>query len=76
LGTLAFESDEQQLIAAAQRDPNRFAALYEQNVDRVYAYVVRRVRNRDLKSRRKRGGHVPSPLDFYRRKLISSTRAR
>jgi RNA polymerase sigma-70 factor (ECF subfamily) len=48
LGTLAFESDEQQLIAAAQRDPNRFAALYEQNVDRVYAYVARRVRNRDL----------------------------
>ena len=38
--------DERQLIAAAQRDPGRFAELYERNFERVYAYVVRRVRNR------------------------------
>ena len=48
MGTLAFESDERRLIAAAQRDPHRFSTLYEQNIERVYAYVSRRVRNRDL----------------------------
>lgn len=34
-------------IAAAQRDPARFAALYEENFARVYAFIVRRVRSRD-----------------------------
>jgi len=40
--------DERLLIEAAQRDPARFADLYEQNFDRVYAYIARRVRDRDL----------------------------
>src|SRR5882672_9624093 len=34
------------LIEAAQKDPSRFAALYENNFERVYAFVVRRVRDR------------------------------
>ncbi|MGE5205402.1 MAG: RNA polymerase sigma factor [Chlamydiota bacterium] len=38
--------EERQLIEAAQRDPSRFAELYERNFERVYAFVVRRVRNR------------------------------
>jgi RNA polymerase sigma-70 factor (ECF subfamily) len=38
--------DEQFLVAAAQQDPSRFAALYESNFDRVYAYVSRRVSHR------------------------------
>jgi len=38
--------DERQLIAAAQLDPSRFGELYERNFERVYAFVVRRVRNR------------------------------
>jgi RNA polymerase sigma-70 factor (ECF subfamily) len=37
---------EQRLIAAAQRDPRRFADLYEENFERVYAYVARRVPDR------------------------------
>ena len=40
------ESDERLLIEAAQKDPSRFAELYELNFDRVYAYVARRVRDR------------------------------
>ena len=39
--------DEQLLVEAAQRDPNRFAELYENNFERVYAYVARRVRTRE-----------------------------
>ncbi len=42
----ATESDERLLIEAAQKDPSRFAELYEQNFHRVYAYVSRRVRDR------------------------------
>lgn len=38
--------DEQLRIEAAQRDPSRFGELYEENFYRVYAYVVRRVRDR------------------------------
>jgi RNA polymerase sigma-70 factor, ECF subfamily len=38
--------DERLLIEAAQRDPARFAELYDDNFDRVYAYVSRRVQNR------------------------------
>lgn len=34
------------MIEAAQRDPSRFAALYEQNFDRVYGFIARRVRDR------------------------------
>ncbi len=33
-------------IEAAQKDPSRFAELYEENFERVYAYVARRVGNR------------------------------
>jgi len=40
------EADERLLVEAAQRDPARFADLYELNFERVYAYAVRRVRNR------------------------------
>ena len=42
----ATESDERLLIEAAQKDPSRFAELYELNFDRVYAYIARRVRDR------------------------------
>jgi RNA polymerase sigma-70 factor (ECF subfamily) len=42
----ATESEERLLIEAAQKDPSRFAELYEQNFNRVYAYVARRVRDR------------------------------
>lgn len=38
---------ERARIAAAQRNPARFAALYEENFARVYAFIVRRVRSRD-----------------------------
>jgi RNA polymerase sigma-70 factor, ECF subfamily len=34
------------LIEAAQRDPARFAELYENNFERVYAYVLRHVGDR------------------------------
>jgi RNA polymerase sigma-70 factor (ECF subfamily) len=39
-------ADEQLKIEAAQRDPARFADLYEENFYRVYAYVARRVGDR------------------------------
>ena len=38
---------ERLLIEEAQKDPARFAELYENNVDRVYAYIARRVRDRN-----------------------------
>jgi len=41
------EADERTLIEAAQRDPARFADLYENHFNRVYAYIATRVRNRD-----------------------------
>lgn len=41
------DSEERLLIAAAQRDPARFAELYEANFARVYAYVAHRVGNRE-----------------------------
>ena len=40
------QSDERLLIEAAQRDRRRFGDVYEAYVDRVYAYVARRVRDR------------------------------
>ncbi len=45
---LLSETDERLLIEAAQRDPSRFAALYEANFERVYAFVVGRVHDRDV----------------------------
>src|SRR5215471_5826393 len=41
-------ADDRLRIEAAQRDPSRFADLYEENFYRVYAYVVRRVGDRHL----------------------------
>jgi RNA polymerase sigma-70 factor (ECF subfamily) len=46
LKALRKEADERLLIEAAQKDPARFAELYENNFERVYAYVVRRVGDR------------------------------
>jgi RNA polymerase sigma-70 factor, ECF subfamily len=40
------QADERLLIEAAQQNPARFAELYENNFERVYAYVVRRVGDR------------------------------
>ena len=40
------EADERLLIEAAQKDPRCFAELYEQNFERVYAYIARRVGDR------------------------------
>jgi RNA polymerase sigma-70 factor (ECF subfamily) len=40
------DTDERLAIEAAQKDPARFAELYENNFARVYAYIARRVRNR------------------------------
>jgi RNA polymerase sigma-70 factor (ECF subfamily) len=42
----ASRDDERSLIEAAQADPARFLELYDRHVDRVYAYVSRRVRSR------------------------------
>lgn len=41
------EAEERRLIEAAQSDPARFADVYENYFELVYAYVARRVRNRD-----------------------------
>ena len=41
------ETDERLLVEAAQRDPRRFAELYELHFHRVYAYVFRRVERRE-----------------------------
>jgi RNA polymerase sigma-70 factor (ECF subfamily) len=38
--------DDRLLIEAAQADPARFVDVYERYVDRVYAYVSRRTRDR------------------------------
>jgi len=40
------DSPERLAIEAAQRDPSRFAELYEEHFDRVYAFVRHRVPNR------------------------------
>jgi RNA polymerase sigma-70 factor (ECF subfamily) len=41
------EPEERLLVEAARRDPARFAELYERHFDRVYAFIARRVRDRD-----------------------------
>jgi RNA polymerase sigma-70 factor, ECF subfamily len=48
LRALLNETDERLLIEAAQRDPRRFGDLYEGNFERVFAFVIRRVRDRDV----------------------------
>lgn len=45
---MAEEAHERLLVEAAQMDPARFGDLYEIHFERVYAYVAKRVRNRDL----------------------------
>ena len=37
---------ERLLIEAAQKDPKRFAELYESNFERIYSFIVRRVQDR------------------------------
>ena len=39
---------ERELIEAAKLDRSRFGELYENNFERVYAYIARRVRDRDV----------------------------
>ena len=39
--------NERRLVEAAQRDRARFADLYEEYFELVYAYIARRTRNRD-----------------------------
>jgi len=41
------DAPERSLIEAAQRDPACFAQLYENNFERVYAFIARRVGDRD-----------------------------
>lgn len=41
------DADERRLIEAAQRDPGRFAEIYEANFARVYTFVARRVPGRE-----------------------------
>jgi RNA polymerase sigma-70 factor (ECF subfamily) len=41
------EADERRLIEAAQRDPGRFAEIYQASFARVYAFVARRVKSRE-----------------------------
>ena len=41
-------AEERLRVEAAQRDPARFAELYEAHFERVYAYVARRVHDRHL----------------------------
>jgi RNA polymerase sigma-70 factor (ECF subfamily) len=40
------DARERLLVETAQKDPRRFAELYEENFHRVYAFVARRVQNR------------------------------
>ncbi len=44
----AAEEHERRLIEAAKSDPRRFGELYEENFPRVWAFVIRRVRDRSL----------------------------
>jgi RNA polymerase sigma-70 factor (ECF subfamily) len=45
--TLERDSDDRQLVEAAQNEPARFAELYEQNFVRVYAFFARRTSTRE-----------------------------
>jgi RNA polymerase sigma-70 factor (ECF subfamily) len=47
LKALKKEADDRLLVEAAQKDPARFAELYESNFARVYAYLAKRVGNRN-----------------------------
>jgi RNA polymerase sigma-70 factor (ECF subfamily) len=41
------QEEERLLVEAAQKDPARFADLYETNFERVYGFIARRVGDRD-----------------------------
>jgi len=41
------QAEERLLVEAAQKDPARFAELYEINFERVYGFIARRVGDRD-----------------------------
>ena len=41
------DAEERLLVTAAQEDPAKFADLYELHFDRIYAFVARRVGDRD-----------------------------
>jgi RNA polymerase sigma-70 factor (ECF subfamily) len=45
---MSVEQDDRLQVEAAQRDPSRFADLYDQNFHRVYAYIARRAGDRHL----------------------------
>ena len=47
LKALEKQNDERPQVEAARQDPARFAELYENNFERVYAYVTGRVRSRE-----------------------------
>jgi RNA polymerase sigma-70 factor, ECF subfamily len=42
------QTDERLLVEAAQKDPARFAELYEIHFDRVYLFIARRTRERHV----------------------------
>lgn len=42
------QADERLLVEAAQKDPARFAELYETHFNRVYLFIARRVGDRDV----------------------------
>jgi RNA polymerase sigma-70 factor, ECF subfamily len=42
------EAQQRLLVQAAQKDPARFADLYEAHFDAVYAFIARRVQTRDI----------------------------
>ncbi|HEY2011981.1 MAG TPA: sigma-70 family RNA polymerase sigma factor [Bryobacteraceae bacterium] len=44
---MAAVGEERLLVEAAQADPARFAALYDLHFEQVYAFIARRVRDRD-----------------------------
>lgn len=46
-GVFREDAEERLLVEAAQKDPARFGELYELHFERVYAFVVSRVRHRD-----------------------------
>jgi RNA polymerase sigma-70 factor, ECF subfamily len=41
------QADERLLVEAAQKDPARFAELYDLHFERVYLFIARRTRDRD-----------------------------
>jgi len=41
------DAEERQLVEAAQADPAKFGKLYDAHFERIYGFIVRRVRERD-----------------------------